>query len=90
MFIHQSSIAKNNPNKYKKSLGENEKVEFTIVIGSKGIEASNVTGLNDEPVIGSKYASEKKSRRKRRNRKKNKAISSSSSFSENSDDCSLL
>ncbi len=82
MFVHQSSIAKNNPNKYKKSLGENEKVEFTIVFGLKGMQASNVTGLNDEPVIGSKHSAEKKSRRKLRNRKKNKVLlkNSSSSF----------
>ena len=35
------------------------------------MEATNVTGLNDEPVIGSKYAAEKKSRNRRRRNNKN-------------------
>jgi Y-box-binding protein 1 len=66
IFIHQSAISKNNPNKYKKSVGENERVEFDIVLGDKGQEARNVTGLNGEHVIGSNYAADKKSRTRKR------------------------
>lgn len=35
VFVHQSAIAKNNPNKYKKSVGENERVEFDIIQGGQ-------------------------------------------------------
>ena len=45
-------------------MGENERVEFDIVLSDKGQEARNVTGLNGEHVIGSNYAADKKSRKK--------------------------
>jgi hypothetical protein len=33
VFIHRTDIAKGNPKKAKKSVGDNEKVEFDIVKG---------------------------------------------------------
>jgi cold shock CspA family protein len=56
VYAHYSAIVNKNPNHRVRSLADGELVQFNISEGSKGAEASDITGLDGAPVQGSEYA----------------------------------
>ena len=44
VFIHQTAITRNIPLKYQQRMGDSEMVEFDMVQGELGTEATNLTG----------------------------------------------
>lgn len=56
VYAHYSAIVNKNPNHRVRSLADGELVQFNITEGSKGAEASDITGLDGAPVQGSEYA----------------------------------
>jgi cold shock CspA family protein len=56
VFVHQTAIVKYNTNNSVRSVCNGELVEFEVVVGDMGYEASNVSGPEGIPVKGSPYA----------------------------------
>ncbi|KAH9381141.1 hypothetical protein HPB48_020798 [Haemaphysalis longicornis] len=54
VFVHHSAIKRNNP-KLLRSVGDGQVVDFDVVVGQKGLEAADVTGLCRVPVKESQW-----------------------------------
>merc|ERR1712025_361650 len=86
VFVHQTAIIKNNPKKAVRSVGDGEVVEFDVVIGEKGNEASNVSGPEGAPVKGSPYAADRRRGAYRRGRGRGGGRGGNRSKGESGDD----
>ncbi|KAL3888435.1 hypothetical protein ACJMK2_000802 [Sinanodonta woodiana] len=60
VFVHHTSIIKNNPRKCIRNIGDGETVEFDEVTGTKRKEAINITGSAGANVQGGKYAADRR------------------------------
>ncbi|KAG0443779.1 hypothetical protein HPB47_014540 [Ixodes persulcatus] len=60
IFVYQTAITRNNPQKVTRSVYEGETVQFDVVVGEKGREAANVTVPDDEPVQCFPYAMDRR------------------------------
>ena len=56
VFVHQSHIKANNPNKKIKSIGDGEEVEFSLATDLGRTWATDVSGPKGAPVKGSQHA----------------------------------
>lgn len=56
VYAHYSAIVNKNPQHRVRSLADGELVQFNIIQGTKGVEASDITGINGATVQGSEYA----------------------------------
>ena len=56
IFVHQTAITRNNPNKFLRSVVQGEIFQFDIIMIVKNLqEAANVSSPNGKPVQGSNY-----------------------------------
>ena len=46
---------RNNPRKYRRSVCDEEKVEFDVIEGRKGVMAINIIGPRGANAVGSRY-----------------------------------
>ncbi|CAN8008532.1 unnamed protein product, partial [Ixodes pacificus] len=60
IFVYQTAIMRNHPQKLTRAVYEGETVEFDVVVGEKGREAANVTGPDGEPVQCIPYATDRR------------------------------
>lgn len=58
VFVHWTATLNNNPHGMRCRVAEGETVEFDIVVGKKGLQATNMTVLESTAVHGGPYAVE--------------------------------